>query len=132
MRRVVPATPDSPSWDRVINATDRTELSGDPNQGVGKIDMYGFEVATFTMDLRKLEVNMTYDLHYQFSVYHDCTPCPVRYQCRADDSGCIFPDEKRQAELGYMCYSEDELNPGCCMCKKAYAILLRGYNEWTA
>ena len=61
---------------------------------------------------------MTYDLHYQFSVYHDCTPCPVRYQCRADDSGCIFPDEKRQAELGYMCYSEDELNPGCCMCKR--------------
>ena len=118
LRRVVPATPDSPSWDRVINATDRTELSGDPNQGVGKIDMYGFEVATFTMDLRKLEVNMTYDLHYQFSVYHDCTPCPVRYQCRADDSGCIFPDEKRQAELGYMCYSEDELNPGCCMCKR--------------
>ena len=60
LRRVVPATPDSPSWDRVINATDRTELSGDPNQGVGKIDMYGFEVATFTMDLRKL--GSKYDL----------------------------------------------------------------------
>ena len=117
LRRVMPARPDSPSWDRIENATDRSEThTGAEGEGMGTIPMFGFEVATFTMDLRKLEVNMTYDEHYQFGVYHDCIPCPIRYQCRPDDSGCIFPTEERQAEIGQMCYKEDDT--GCCMCKR--------------
>eukprot|EP00949_MAST-11_sp_MAST-11-sp1_P005202 g5202.t1 len=134
LRRVMPVVGGHPlDQERVMNATDRTDLTGSEDRGIGQIELRTFETATFTMDFREVDLNMTYGLHYRLSAYVDCFPCPVRYQCQGAGLGCDFPSlEEQQDDYGIMCGPTD-LNgdgeieestwnykspeQGCCACQ---------------
>ena len=63
------------------------------------------------MDFRKLPTNMTYNSHYQVSVYFNCIPCPARYVCSANLEECTYPElERQENEFNILC--ED-----CCKCR---------------
>ena len=63
------------------------------------------------MDFRKLPTNMTYNSHYQVSVYFNCIPCPARYVCSASLEECTYPElERQENEFNILC--ED-----CCKCR---------------
>ena len=49
------------------------------------IPLQAWEVATVTIDLRHLPINMTYDTHYRFGVYVNCKPCPPQYRCAYEE-----------------------------------------------
>ena len=107
LRRIVPVADDARDKQRIeagiSNATKgkyRQFLSHTPGtrddegkeftRTVGHIDLQGFEVATFTLDLRTLTRNMTYGQDYKIGVYAGCTPCPVGYVCEAPGE-CSYP-----------------------------------------
>lgn len=39
----------------------------------------------YTMNFTGLESNLTYNEHFQISVYVDCKPCPPRYICELSE-----------------------------------------------
>ncbi|RHY68113.1 hypothetical protein DYB30_002543, partial [Aphanomyces astaci] len=72
--------------------SDFTFLSG-TGAPVGHIVLDPLEVAIVTINATQLERNMTYDDHYQISIYKNCKPCPPLYQCNLymDPVGCTYP-----------------------------------------
>jgi hypothetical protein len=59
--------------------------------GLGRVSLQALDVAVLTVDLRSLLRNMTYNAHYQLSVYIDCEPCKVRYDCAWGLRGAARP-----------------------------------------
>jgi hypothetical protein len=59
--------------------------------GLGRVSLKALDVAILTVDLRSLLRNMTYNAHYQLSVYIDCEPCKVRYDCAWYEAGAVRP-----------------------------------------
>ena len=107
LRRIVPVADDAMGKGRIeLGVSNYTEgryrrfLSHTPGtrdsagreftRTIGHIDLQGFEVATFTLDLRTLTTNMTYGDDYKIGVYAGCTPCPVGYLCE-EPGVCSYP-----------------------------------------
>jgi hypothetical protein len=77
------------------------------------ITLRGWDVATITIDLRALSLNITYYADWRFGVYENCQPCPARYRCDYADSanptcGISLGDQET-----YGVYCAD-----CCKCRK--------------
>ncbi|RYY36585.1 hypothetical protein EON62_01650, partial [archaeon] len=112
LRRTVPLPLDHPS---VVNHTARPILRDlyDDRGGLPYLYLRGMQQAVITMNLSSVHVNLTYNDHYQLSVYGGCEPCPPRYVCEYanDPPTCSWPELPTQAELGYLCHD-------CCSCQR--------------
>lgn len=100
---------------RIVNASAHKRLNDLylQEEGMPILPLRAWETAVVTMNLTDLHVNLTYNDHYQFSVYVDCLPCPTRYLCERDKNPmiCSWPPLSVQKEFGYLC--ED-----CCACER--------------
>lgn len=79
---------------RLVNGSDFHELSG-TGQGIGHLVLEPFEVAVVTLNTTALARNLTYQDHYQLSVYENCKPCPPRYSCdlKSEPPACTYPND---------------------------------------
>jgi hypothetical protein len=64
-----------------IGGADSSIPRGQQAYPIGTISVQALDVVVVTLDLTRLDVNMTYGQDYQISVYVDCKPCPTRYIC---------------------------------------------------
>ncbi len=72
----------------------------------------GWDVATITVDLRALSLNITYFDHWRFGIYENCQPCPTRYACNyLQESTTCAVSLQDQESYGVYC-SE------CCACRR--------------
>jgi hypothetical protein len=72
----------------------------------------GWDVATITIDLRGLSLNITYYDHWRFGIYENCQPCPTRYACDYShtEPTCGVSYEDQQV-YGVNCTE-------CCACRR--------------
>eukprot|EP00750_Incisomonas_marina_P013799 INCI17542.1.p1 GENE.INCI17542.1~~INCI17542.1.p1 ORF type:complete len:3776 (-),score=497.18 INCI17542.1:2420-13582(-) len=90
------------------NWFDENPITG-THEGLGYLQLRGWDVVTLTMDMRKIHVNLTYGTHYRIAVYPDCTPCPQRYLC--DGPALRWDAEQAQTGVDSLPYEDDDDNP---------------------
>ncbi len=88
-----------------------------PSRALRHLEPYfvlrGFDVATVTIDLRKLSLNITYFDHWLFGIYEGCQPCPPRYGCRPSLTGNFTCDATPSFQDYHGIYCAD-----CCKCQR--------------
>eukprot|EP00804_Cyclotella_cryptica_P031375 CCRYP_012196-RE/>CCRYP_012196-RE protein AED:0.02 eAED:0.02 QI:303/0.85/0.87/1/0.71/0.62/8/63/3730 len=93
-----------PSSANSFNTVSTTEGSVDDSP---TLQLNPYEVAVLTIDQSDLPTNFTYGEHYQISIYDDCKPCPLRYQCNETIPLCKYPSTERQIDLLNKCLTEN-------------------------
>ena len=112
--RRVSLIPSSSDKDRVQDGIDFGVLSGKKVFSIRTLELRTLETGIFTIDLRGLKNNFTYNEHYQISVYENCKPCPTNYKCKktVGNTECIAPSIKKQTENMNICLSQNR-KPVC-------------------
>ncbi|OQS07754.1 hypothetical protein THRCLA_00251, partial [Thraustotheca clavata] len=141
---------------RQLNGTGYTVLSG-TGAPISNIQLQPLEVAMITINAAGMDPNMTYNDHYQISVYKDCKPCPPNYSCtlRTFPPSCTYPNGRNTTgqtlyneclkeesaevcdEIPFFCEARNSLNadgtlntvPGCCSCERVEMPVFFGANR---
>lgn len=92
----------------VRNMSDFKELGGPGDFSIGTIALEPLEVAVITLNMNETARNLTYNEHWQLSVYVDCKPCPPRYICDYAQTSptCTTPSYETQLEAYEACLKE--------------------------